>query len=336
MTYELFKVKEEKVDANTESNVTVLNSVLTEITDLVMQSEPKVVSITSRNEDETITSGSGSIYKSDENGVYIITNAHVINGNYIEVTFINGEVILGSLVGKDEVSDIAVVLVKPEFNVETFKVGSSSKSKKGEYVLAIGSPLDLKGSVSFGIISSIDRSIGVDQNNDGNIDWEINVIQTDAAINPGNSGGPLVNLNGELIGINSKKILNNNYEGLGFAIASDDVIPIVEKIIEFGVVERPYLGIKVKDISNMTIYQKSFYDIPIDITNGIYINELFADSILFLSGLRSGDIISEINGVLIDNEGDFSKVIYGLNIGDEIDITYFRNNEIYSVKMVLQ
>lgn len=337
ITYELFKVKDEESNLSTESNVTVLNSVLTDITELVSVSEPKVVSVVSKSENETINSGSGSIYKSDDNGVYIITNAHVINNSdTIEVTFINGEVLIASLVGKDDVSDIAVLLTTPEFNVETFKVGVSSNVKKGEYVLAIGSPLQLHGSVSFGIISGIDRSIGLDQNNDGNIDWEVNVLQTDAAINPGNSGGPLVNLNGELIGINAIKVLSSSFEGLGFAIGSDDVVPIVERLIEKGEIIRPYLGMKVKDISHMTIYQKSFYGISLDMTDGIYINELMVDGLGYLSGLRNGDIIVEINKTQLKNEKDFSKIIYALNVGDEVNISYFRNNELFNITMVLQ
>ncbi|NLC96787.1 MAG: serine protease [Erysipelotrichaceae bacterium] len=339
ITYEFLELKT-NVDSNkTQSNVTVLNSVLTDITDLVTQNEPKVVSVITNKDGNVYSSGSGVIYKQDENGVYIVTNEHVIsNGDEVDVIFANGQTIDASIVGKDSLSDIAVLLTKPEFSVEVFTIGDSSNINKGEYVLAIGSPygLDFQGSVSFGIISGIDRNIGLDHNNDGNIDWEISVIQTDASINPGNSGGPLINLNGELIGINSMSISNNKYNGINFAIGSNEFVPIVEKLIEFNEIIRPYIGIKFKDISKMTVYQKSFYNIPLDVTEGIFVEEVLVDSPAYFSGIRNSDIILEIDDVLVKNEKEYNKIIYNLNVGDIVNITYMRNNEIYSVDVNLQ
>ncbi len=336
LTIELNHYKKED-PTKIQSNITVLKGVLTDITELVSKSEPKVVSIVSKKHDEHINSGSGAIYKSDANGVYIITNNHVISGSdSIGVSFANGETLDGVVVGFDEVTDIAVILTKPEFSVEKFLIGDSATVKKGEYVIAIGSPLgsDFQGTVSFGIVSGINRSIGIDQNKDGSIDWHINAIQTDAAINPGNSGGPLVNLNGELIGINTMKALNS--DRIGFAIGSNEVIPVVDKLISNGKIERPYIGIKTEDISLLTTYQKSFFSIPLDITEGVFIKDISTDSNAYLANLRAGDIIVKINDVVIKNEKDYSKVIYSFNLGETITITYKRNADEFNANVVLE
>ncbi|MEG0076986.1 S1C family serine protease [Anaerorhabdus sp.] len=342
LTYEISKVKNQETSIQKVSpiyNNNTINGFTTDLTSIVSKTESKVVGITSSAHENVLGIGSGVIYGKDDEGVYVVTNHHVVEGaTEVYVSFDNGETMVAELLGSDAFSDIALLRVHPSFTVEPFNLGDSSIVKKGEYILAIGSPLDLslQGSVTFGIISGVDRSIAVDIDENGIDDWEMSVLQTDAAINPGNSGGPLINMSGDLVGITSMKIANEDVEGLGFAIPINEIIPIVDQLKENGQVLRPILGVIGKDISQLTIYQKSYMGINLDRTRGVLITKVFEGTPANTSGVLSGDVLVKINDIDIFTFKDFRKVLYDLNVGDEVILTIVRDNAEITVTVVLE
>lgn len=342
LTYEISRVKSQDTTVQRVTpiyNNNTINGYTTDLTNVVAKTESKVVGITSSVHEDVIGTGSGVVYGKDENGVYIVTNQHVIQGaTEIFVSFDNGEVLVATLLGSDALSDIALLQVNPTFTVEPFSLGDSSIVKKGEYVLAIGSPLDLnlQGSVSFGIISGIDRSIPIDLDDNGVDDWEMSVLQTDAAINPGNSGGPLINVGGDLIGITSMKISNEDIEGLGFAIPINEIIPIVDELKANGTVTRPILGVIGKDIAQLTVYQKSYKGINLDRTKGVLITKVFDATPASTGGVQAGDILTKLGEKDINTFKDFRTALYSLNVGDEVTLGLIRDNNEMTVSVVLE
>lgn len=288
-------------------------------------------------------SGSGAIYQSvEDDGKYlvtIITNYHVVTTNKeVDVLFANGQTIVGNVVGGDIFTDLAVVKVETNFQVEAFTIGDSSTLKLGEWVLAIGSPLGLEfsGSVSEGIISGTDRILGVDLNKDGVDDWDMLVLQTTAAINPGNSGGPLTNLNGDLIGINSMKISQSSVEGMGFAIPINEVIPIVEQLINTGDVVRPLIGLSARSLSDFTMAQRSYYGLPLDVENGIVITDVIPKSAAEKAGLEVSDIIIKINDEEVKSFKEFRINLYKHKKGDLLSLEVHRGKEVIEVDVTLE
>lgn len=311
-------------------NNNTINGFTSDLTNVISKTESKVVSITSSAHENLVSIGSGVVYSKDDTGVYIVTNQHVIaNSTEIFVTFDNGEVLLANLLGSDELTDLAVLKVTPTFDVEPFNLGEATVLKKGEYVIAMGSPLgqDFQGSVTFGILSGLDRTVPVDLNEDGIIDWEMIVLQTDAAINPGNSGGPLINLSGDLIGITTMKLTTEGYEGIAFAIPINEVIPVVEQIKQTGEVKRPILGIEGKDIAQLSVYQKSYLGIPLDRTKGVLVTNVLTGTPASEKGIVKNDILVRLGDVEITSFKAYRQALYALNSGDEVEVIVSRDNE---------
>ena len=239
-------------------------AVSTDVTKAVEKISEAVVGITNiqasnggfwmQQSEEAVGSGSGVIYKIENNKAFIITNHHVVEGaKQLEVTLVDGSKEEAELIGSDVWTDLAVIVIDAK-NIKTVaEFGDSDVLKVGEAVIAIGNPLglDFYGSVTQGIVSGKDRSVPVDVNADGVSDWTTEVLQTDAAINAGNSGGALVNLAGELIGINSMKIASSSVEGLGFSIPINSAIPIIEELEKNGEVKRPTMGISLMDLTEV-------------------------------------------------------------------------------------
>lgn len=331
--------QEESV-SNTTINQTV-SKFTSNVTDTVEKVEPSVVGI-SASGILSESSGSGVIIDSDDSGAYIVTNAHVIDqAGAINVQFANGQKLNAQLVGSDTLSDIALLLVPTNFDVQPISIGDSSLVNQGEFVVAIGSPLglDFQGSSSFGIISGVNRYVGVDTNDDGIDDWDMLTLQTDAAINVGNSGGALVNLNGELIGITSMKLnssITTSVEGMGFAIPVNEVMPIVNQLKTNGVVTRPSFGITVMQVSDLTIYQKSYLGISLDLNQGLLIMEVKDNSGASGAGIVAGDILVGIDDTTIENFKQYRSIIYSHNSGDVINATLIREGNSYSVDITLQ
>lgn len=271
--------------------------------------------------------GSGFFYKKDEVG-YIITNNHVIDSASI-IKIINNlndkyEV---KLVGKDEYLDIAVLTVDKEAVLDVAILSNSSKVYLGDTVFTVGSPLGLKykGTITKGIISGKDRKVNIETSN-GNYIME--VLQTDAAINPGNSGGPLVNLNGEVIGVNSLKLVQDEIEGMGFAIPIELISENLEKLENGEIIIRPILGIEISDVNEFILDRYN-------VAGGIYVNKVESNYPAYISGLQKGDFIIKVDNYEIEDSAHFRYVLYKYNIGDTVKITYIRNNNTYEVDILL-
>jgi serine protease Do len=279
-------------------------------------------------------SGSGVVIKKTEDSTYIVTNNHVIEGaETIEVSLFNGDKATAELVGADALTDLAVIKIDSKYEAEVINFGDSTTLRPGEQVLAIGNPLglELSRTVTQGIVSAINRSIPVSTSAGS---WEFNVIQTDAAINPGNSGGALINTQGQVIGINSLKISNSGVEGLGFAIPSNDVIPIVNEIIQTGKIERPYIGVGLTDLVEVPVGY--LQNLPNDVKEGALVTTIDPNSAAAKAGLKVQDIIVSINDQKVANSNDLRKYLYSqLKVGDKVSLKIYRDGEAKTIQLTL-
>jgi len=271
--------------------------------------------------------GSGIIYKKSGPYAYMVTNDHVVSGaDQIEVQLNNSTKVTGKLLGADSIFDLAVVRIPSAKVNKVASFGHSSSLKRGEPVIAIGNPLGFSGSVTQGIVSSNNRTIERMVNTQGGqIQYDAQVIQTDAAINPGNSGGALINIQGQVVGINSLKIAETDTEGIGFAIPIDIAIPIINQLETTGKIERPYIGIQLVDLSQVSRNTQQL-KLPSNVTSGLVISKINADSPASKAGLKEGDVITTINGQKIKNYIDFSTYLYTkLKVGQTLKLDYYRN-----------
>lgn len=275
-------------------------------------------------------SGSGVIYKETDNSIFIVTNYHVIAGaESIEIKLFNNKQYPAEIVGTDQLSDLAVLKMENTDEVSQIaKFGNSNSIGIGDNVYAIGNPLGfLDGTVTKGIISSNNRNIPVDINKDGEIDWQADVIQTDASINPGNSGGALINEKGEVIGINSSKIADAAVEGIGFSIPINTAKPLIDQMESKGKVLRPYLGIEFLSLSQIHPYHRdNTLNIPKSIESGVVIDNVQPNSPADKSGLQRFDVIIGINKEEINNSFDLRNFLYNQFNEEEVKVHFYRNN----------
>lgn len=279
---------------------------------------------------EQSATGSGVIYKQENGSAYIVTNNHVVEGaNSLEVLLSDGTKVDAHLVGKDPLTDLAVIKINDDHVKKVATFGSSDNLKIGEPVVAIGNPLgtEFAGSATQGIVSGLKRSIPIDLDHNGSTDWQTEVIQTDAAINPGNSGGALVNIQGQVIGINSMKIAQESVEGIGFAIPVSSVKPIIQKLENYGEVKRPFIGIESRPLSDVSKYHWDHtLHLPSSVDSGLIIVNVVPMSPAEKIGLKSYDVITDIDGNKMTNLLDLRKYLYGeKEIGDKVTITYYRD-----------
>ncbi|WP_346429152.1 S1C family serine protease [Planococcus halocryophilus] len=295
----------------------------------------------SEQQEQAVGTGSGVIYKNDNGTAYVVTNYHVIDGaSGIEVTLSDGSKVQAELVGSDIWTDLAVLEMDGAKVQAVAQFGDSDALKQGETVIAIGNPLGLNfsGSVTTGVISGKDRAVPVDLNGDGQEDWQAEVLQTDAAINPGNSGGALVNLAGQLIGINSMKIATSQVEGIGFSIPINSAIPVIESIEENGEMIRPAMGVTLMDL--VQVPQASRQDtlnLPEDVVTGVVVNSVIKGSAAAAAGMEQFDVIIEMDGVAIDDIIELRKHLYNKKkIGDELTVKAYRDGELieFNLKLV--
>ncbi len=277
--------------------------------------------------------GSGVIYKIDGDSAYLVTNTHVIEGaKQIEIMLSDGTKVVGELVGEDTYSDIAVVKISSK-NISTVaEFADSDKLTVGETAIAIGSPLgtEYANSVTQGIVSSLSRTVTLTNSNGETI--STNAIQTDAAINPGNSGGALINVEGQVIGINSSKISSTSsqsgesVEGMGFAIPANDVVKIINQLEQNGEVVRPALGIRMAALSELSTNAISQLNIPSSITNGVVVAKVI-DGMPAQGKLEKYDVITEIDGKEVTSSSDLQSILYGHSVNDSIKVTFYRGTE---------
>ena len=318
-----------------ETSVAVAESVLPSVVGITVEYN---VSSFGQSGIATAT-GSGVIISEDG---YIITNNHVINAEsssiYYQVTEATSiKVHLygdsddvqyeAEVVGSDSTSDLAVLKIESDQELTAIKIGDSDNLRVGEFVMAVGNPLGLDSSVTCGVISALDREV---TDSDGNTYL---TIQTDAAINSGNSGGALVNSKGELIGINSLKLSNSSssettIEGIGFAIPVNSSMDIIDQLIEYGTVRRPYIGISG---SSLTEALSERYNYPV----GVYVESVEEGGPAEEAGLEVGDVITEVDGQAVESVEEINTIKNTYSIGDTISLTVYRNNDYITVDVTL-
>ncbi|MFC6463475.1 S1C family serine protease [Marinilactibacillus sp. GCM10026970] len=286
-------------------------------------------SIEDQEDLQTVGTGSGAIYKVDGDTAYVFTNNHVIDGSdAVDVLLKDGTRVQAEVIGADVWTDLAVLSISSEDISSVAEFGDSNNLKVGEPAVAIGSPLgtDFASSVTSGIVSAVERSVPVDTDGDGTYDWEMTAIQTDAAINPGNSGGPLVNIAGQVIGINSMKISTSTVEGMGFAIPSNDAVDIINQLENSGEITRPVLGIGMVDLAMISQQQReAVLNVPEDIAGGVVIAEVTGGSAADEAGLAQNDIVVKFNGVDVTNGVELRQQIYNTTVGDDVEVEYYRD-----------
>ncbi|HZH61848.1 MAG TPA: trypsin-like peptidase domain-containing protein [Metabacillus sp.] len=324
-------------------NVSVnVNSAITEIVDDVSDAVVGVVNLQQAdfwNETGEAGTGSGVIYKKEGKNAFVVTNHHVIEGaSQVEISLSDGTRIPAEILGSDVLTDLAVLRVDSEKITKVAEFGDSDAVRPGEPVIAIGNPLGLQfsGSVTQGIISGTERAIPIDENGDGLVDWNAEVLQTDAAINPGNSGGALINLDGKVIGINSMKIAQSAVEGIGLSIPANHAIPIIEDLEKYSEVRRPFMGIGMRSLNEVSSYHKAqTLKLSEDITDGVIVMSVVPVSPAAQAGLQEFDVIIEFAGEEVKDIIDLRKVLYDQDVGDTVEVIYYRNGEKMSGKMKL-
>lgn len=280
------------------------------------------------NKLETASEGSGVIYKKSGNTAYIVTNNHVVSGsNALQVILSNGKKVDAQLVGADSATDLAVLKINAANVKEVASFGNSNSIKAGQDVLAIGSPMgsEYANTVTKGIVSAKNRTFKA--GTDGTL---TSVIQTDAAINSGNSGGPLINMAGQVIGINSMKLSSDNdgssVEGIGFAIPSNEVVSIINQLVKKGKISRPALGLGMADLSSVTTdQQQSVLKLPSNVNKGVVILQVANGSVADNAGLKKYDVIIQLGDKKINNTNELRAALYKYKVGDTTKVTFYRN-----------
>lgn len=269
--------------------------------------------------------GSGSGFIIDAQKGYIVTNNHVIDGaQKITVSLSDGRNLVAKVVGADPRTDLAVLQISDTKNLTAAKLGDSSKLEVGEPVVAIGNPggNDFARSVTTGVVSALNRTLAIQG------EASFNLIQTDAAINPGNSGGPLVDYQGQVIGINSAKYAQSGFEGMGFSIPISDALPTIQQLIATGVAKHPALLVSIDD---QYINYAQSNNKPL----GAYISSVTPNGPAAKAGIIKGDVITKINNVQVQNSTDLVHELYKYNVGTKITITYIRDGQTKQVQATL-
>lgn len=283
----------------------------------------------------------GVIYKVEDGETYIVTNHHVIeDADSVEVILHDETHMEAEIIGSDLFTDLAVLKMDNENEDTPMEIGTSESLKVGEPAIAIGNPLGayLSSTVTQGVISGMERTIPMDFNFDGQPDWQAEVIQTDAAINPGNSGGALINLYGQLIGINSMKINEEAVEGIGFAIPIDSAIPVIQELEENGEVVRPFLGVEIYSIEELPQYEwRNTLQLPVEVEGGVYVWSVENLSPADEAGIQQYDVIVALDGVPVHNTIDLRKILYEeKEVGEVVTIDYYRDGELMQTELELE
>ncbi len=319
-------VEKRPPETSVEVRTVTINTAVTDAVESISPAVVTILNVSSRGQQQG--SGSGVIFSADG---YLLTNNHVIEGgDSIEVVFMDGGSVPAKLIGADTFSDIAVLQVSPPLP-GIAELGNSDVLRPGESVIAIGSPLgDFKNTVTVGVVSATGRMVDTGRG------YQLeDLIQTDAAINQGNSGGPLVNLSGQVIGLNTLIVRGGGFgsalaEGLGFAVASNTVRAVSDQIVQNGYVARPYLGIRWESINPRIAW---VYDLPVDW--GIYVTRVATASAAALAGIQPGDIIVALGETPLDEEHPFINALLAYQPGDTLTASVVRGLEVHSIDLVL-
>lgn len=290
---------------------------------------------------DTISTGTGFLYDKDDKYGYVLTNSHVVsNGTNVQGTLSNNKLVSLTILGTDSYTDLAVLRMDVKDVIQVASIGTSQNMKIGNTVFTVGSPMGstYAGTVTKGILSGKDRLIETSTSNGNglyNESYIVKVLQTDAAISPGNSGGPLVNLAGDVIGITSLKLVDEQVEGMGFAIPIEDAMNYVDVLEQGKAIERPLVGVQLLDLTNKyTLYR---YGINVDssIKAGVILVKVNSGYPASAGGLKDGDIVTKIDGNNITTVSEFKYELYKHSIGDTIEVTYYRNGKEKKTKLKL-
>lgn len=349
------KVNGNKADLNTESTkaydsiqgavVSVINKQKVQQSDgmvgpfgIVIPGEGDSSSSKNSGKLQTASEGSGVIYKKSGNSAYVVTNNHVVSGsNALQIILSSGKKVNAQLVGSDAATDLAVLKINSADVKTVASFGNSNSIKAGQDVLAIGSPMgsEYANTVTRGIISATNRTLKA--GTDGTL---TSVIQTDAAINSGNSGGPLINMAGQVIGINSMKLSSNtngsSIEGMGFAIPSNEVVSIINQLIKKGSIERPALGLGMVDLSNISAdQQKTILKLPTSVSKGVVVAQVADGSAADNAGIKKYDVITKLGDTKVDDTGELRAALYKYKVGDTTKVALYRNGHQQTVTVHL-
>ncbi|MGC9771244.1 Do/DeqQ family serine protease [Fervidobacterium changbaicum] len=277
-----------------------------------------------RQFEESNSVGSGFIISKEG---YIVTNYHVVKGaKKITVTMLNGDIYDAQYIGGDEELDIAVIKIKPTKDLPVLEMGDSDKLQIGEWAIAIGNPLGFQHTVTVGVISATGRKI---PKPDGS-GYYTNLIQTDAAINPGNSGGPLLNIYGQVIGINTAIINPTQAMNIGFAIPINVAKRFINQIIATGKVEKAYLGVYVQ-----TVTEELAKSLGLKVTKGVYVSQVEKDSPAAKAGIKEGDVIVKFNGQVVESAEELTSLVRNYTPGTKVKVTLNRTGKEMTVEVAL-
>ena len=269
--------------------------------------------------------GSGFVYKKEGNYGYVLTNNHVVeDASEIKLTLSNGEEVDAEVLGTDSYMDIAVLRMDGDAVLQVAQIGDSTEAKLGDTIFTVGTPVSTEyaGTVTKGIISGENREITV---TDNGTSYMMEAIQIDASINPGNSGGPLVNINGEVIGINSVKLVESSIEGMGFAIPIEVAMSQIDKLENGEAIARPVIGVSLYDLDSLPLVGNSDLRVDDSIKSGVVVNSVESGSDAEAAGLQRNDIITEVDGTTVKSSAHLKYLLYKHNIGDSVKLTIVRN-----------
>lgn len=288
-----------------------------------------------------ISTGTGFVYGKDDKYGYVLTNAHVVSeGKTIQGVLSNNNSVSLTILGTDTYTDLAVLRMDVKDILQVASIGDSKNTKIGNTVFTVGSPMgsSYAGTVTKGILSGKDRLIETSTSNTNSLTTEsyiVKVLQTDAAISPGNSGGPLVNLAGDVIGITSLKLVDTQVEGMGFAIPIEDAMNYVDVLAQGKTIERPLVGVQILDLTNKYALYRYGINIDSSIKSGVILVKVNSGYPASDSGLKDGDIITNIDGNDITTVSEFKYELYKHSIGDTIEVTYYRDGKESKTKLKL-
>lgn len=296
-----------------------------------------VVLIQNYTQNKLASSGTGFVYKKDRDKGYILTNYHVVSSSKdIRITLSNDEEVKATYIGGDQYMDLAVITIPSDKVLQVASIGTSTEEKIGNTVFTVGSPLgyNYRGTVTSGILSGKDRFVEVAVGNSSTEDYAMKVLQTDAAINPGNSGGPLLNVNGEVIGINSMKLVKDEIEGMGFAIPIEYAMAHISELEAGKAIIRPMLGVSLINVSNTSALYQYGFDVG-NATDGVVVAEISKNTGAAKSDLKKGDIIIGMDGEKVTSIASLRYELFKHKVGDTVTITYTRGGKEATTKIKL-
>jgi len=297
---------------------------------VIAKVKPSVVAISTQSTisnfftGQSIQEGAGSGWIISKDG-YIVTNNHVVEGaETIEAMLDDGSTYEAKMVRTDPLTDLAVMKIDAQ-DLPAAKIGSSAELQVGEWVVAIGNSLGRGISATKGIVSALEASVPV-----GPGQTLYDLVQTDAAINPGNSGGPLVNMKGEVVGINSVKVAQVGVEGMGYSISTRSAMPVIEELIKTGYVTRPWLGVGLFTVDESIARQ---FNLPVD--EGVVVTQIANGSPADMAGLEAGDVITLFNGEEVKDVDELVLAIHNAKVGQSIEIAYWREDAQYKTTAIM-